>query len=246
MGRDDQTQVRAWKDRSHPVWLYRMVQVLVGWFVRLIFACRRQGVKKIPKEGQVILASNHVSNLDPLLVVVSMHRPVFHLAKAELFKSRFTRWFFETLGGQIAVDRRSGTNRDAIDAGVAALEEGLALGIYPEGGRSADGRLKRGKSGVARIAYAAGAPIFPVAVLGTYHVWPKGRRFPRLFSRTRVVVGDPILVEKDPEAAEDSRRASELTEKVMLALADLLGEEDYDPRTAGWVDSEEPPAPQQR
>ncbi len=232
------TEARAWKDRSHPVWLYRGVQVMVGWFVRLIFACRPRNVGRVPKTGPVILASNHVSNLDPLLVVVSMRRPVFHLAKAELFTNGFTRWFFETLGGQIAVDRKTGGNRAAVEAGVAALDEGLALGIYPEAARSRDGRLKRGRTGVARLAYATGAPVYPVAIRGAYEAWPKGKPWPELFRRTEVVVGEPIVVQRDEEAAEDGRRARELTDRIMRSLADLLDQPDYDPDTAGWADGD--------
>lgn len=238
MSRGRRTEVRAWKNRSHPVWLYRGVQVVVGWFVRLLFACRGRHVARVPNEGPVILASNHVSNIDPVLVVVSMHRPVYHLAKAELFKSRLSRWFFETLGGQIAVDRTSGGNSAAIEAGVAALDEGLALGIYPEAARSRDGRLKRGRTGVARLAFTTGVPVYPVAIRGTDEVWPKGVRFPRLFQRTEVVVGEPIQVDRDPDAAEDARRSRELTDRIMRSLADLLGQEDYDPEAAGWADEQ--------
>jgi 1-acyl-sn-glycerol-3-phosphate acyltransferase len=204
---------------------------------RLLFATRRIGHKRLPKKGAVILASNHVSNIDPVLVVLSMRRPIFHLAKHTLFKNWFTRGFFEYLGGQISVDRDRGGNEAAFEAGKAVLARGLALGIYPEGVRSYDGLLTAGRTGVARLALLTGSPIYPVAIDGTFRVWPRGQRFPRLFRRTRVIVGDPIPVERDEQAAGDPRRLRELTDRVMYALAGLLGQPDppksVDPSRAG-------------
>jgi 1-acyl-sn-glycerol-3-phosphate acyltransferase len=201
------------------------VQILFGWLVRLLCRTSRVGTDKIPPRGPVILASNHASFLDPLLVVASVRRPIFHVGKAYLFRNRWMNWFLENLGGQIPLDRGpEGGNQHAVAAGLRVLERGLALGIYPEGTRTLDGRLLPARTGVALFAFLSGAPVYPVALAGTFEAWPRHRLFPRLFRRTRVIVGDPIRVPPDPAAAEDPRRCLEFTDRVMNALAELLGQ----------------------
>lgn len=216
-------EVRAWLRLDHPLWLYRVVQRVGAVPTRFAFRVAAHGVDKIPRTGAIILASNHASNLDPLLVVACLPRPLFHLGKQQLFRSRVGSLVLETLGGQIPVDREGGGNEDSLQAGVAVLERGLALGLYPEGTRTPDGRLQPGRTGVALFAYATGAPIFPVAIKGTFDVWPRGRMFPRLRRPTAVIVGDPIQVPRDPAAGRDPRRCRQLTDDVMTALGNLLG-----------------------
>lgn len=227
------TERASWTERRHPTWLYRFLQIVTAPILRFFFATRRVGHKSIPKRGPAILVTNHVSNLDPILVVASIPRPIFHFGKHTLFTTRFRRWFFGTLGGQIPVNRDRGGNQGAIAAGLKVLEEGHALGIYPEGHRSPDGRLMRGKTGVARIALLSGAPIYPVAVDGTLQVWPKGQKRPKFFRRTRVLVGPPRAYAKDPVRALDDAELRKITDEVMSDLARLLGQ-DYDPERAPW------------
>jgi 1-acyl-sn-glycerol-3-phosphate acyltransferase len=206
----------------------------VGWITRLLFNVRREGFAKIPKRGPVILVSNHVSNLDPVLVVASAPRPVYHLAKHTLFKGWFRRTFFETLGGQVPVDRVAGGNEAAILAGVRILEQGLALGIYPEGARTRDGKLKKGRRGVARLALLSGAPVYPVAIVGAYEAWPPGQRLPRLFRRTRLIVGAPRQYAVDPKLASDEGFTRRVTDQIMADLA-LLTRQSYDPQKAEYA-----------
>lgn len=215
--------VRAWRHIEHPLWLYRLVQLVGQHPVRFAFRTEARGVEKIPRTGPVILASNHASNIDPVLVVASVGRPLFHLGKHTLFGGRFASWFLETLGGQIPVDRETGGNEDSLEAGLEVLQRGLALGIYPEGTRTPDGRLMPGRTGVALFAFLTGAPVFPVALKGTFEAWPRGRTFPKLRSPTAVIVGDPIRVARDPAAANDPRRCRQLTDDIMTALGGLLG-----------------------
>jgi 1-acyl-sn-glycerol-3-phosphate acyltransferase len=216
-------RVRAWRHLEHPLWLYHLVQRAGSGPVRFAFRVSTRGVEKIPRSGAVILASNHSSNLDPILVVASVRRPLFHLSKHTLFGNRLGSIFLETLGGQIAVDLEAGGNEDSLTAGLEVLERGLALGVYPEGTRSPDGRLQPGQTGVALFAFLTGAPVFPVAVKGTFAAWPRTRRFPKLLLPTAVIVGDPIQVPRDPAAAQDSRRCRQLTDDIMTALGSLLG-----------------------
>jgi len=215
--------VRAWRHIEHPLWLYRLVQRVGAAPVRLAFRTSAIGIEKIPRTGPVILASNHASNIDPILVVACLTRPLFHLGKHTLFSSRIGSAFLETLGGQIPVDRETGGNEDSLEAGLEVLGRGLALGIYPEGTRTPDGRLLPGRTGVALFAFLTGAPVFPVALKGTFDAWPRDRRFPRLRQPTAVIVGDPITVPRDPAAAQDPRRCRQLTDDVMTALGGLLG-----------------------
>jgi 1-acyl-sn-glycerol-3-phosphate acyltransferase len=215
--------VRAWRRLEHPLWLYRLVQRVGAGPVRFAFRTSARGIDKIPRTGPVIVASNHASNIDPVLVVACLGRPLFHLGKHTLFGSRFAGWFLETLGGQIPVDRETGGNEDSLEAGLEVLGRGLALGIYPEGTRTPDGLLLPGRTGVALFAFLTGAPVFPVALKGTFEAWPRGRRFPRLRMPTSVIVGDPIRVPREPAAAEDPRRCRQLTDDIMTALGSLLG-----------------------
>jgi 1-acyl-sn-glycerol-3-phosphate acyltransferase len=215
--------VRAWRHLDHPLWLFRLVQRVGAAPVRLVFGVSARGVEKIPVHGPVILASNHASNIDPILVLASVRRPLFHLGKHSLFATRVGRVFLETLGGQIAVNREAGGNQDSIEAGLEVLNRGLALGIYPEGTRTRDGRLQPGRTGVALFAFLTGAPVFPVAIKGTFELWPRGRMLPRLGVPTAVIVGDPILVPREPAAAEDARRCRQLTDDIMASIGALLG-----------------------
>lgn len=223
--------MRAWApDRKHAIRTYRTLQAMLGPLIRFTFRTSRKGVRQIPKRGPVILVTNHASNLDPVLVVGALHRPVFHLGKHTLFSKPFRSWFFQTLGGQIPVNREKGGNEAAIQAAVQALEKGFALGIYPEGHRSPDGTLRRGKTGLGRIALLTGVPCYPVAVDQSWNVWPKGQKLPRPFRRTRVLVGRPRVYAKDIEAAADREACQRVVDQLMGDIAALLGQS-YDPST---------------
>ncbi len=223
----------AWKTRGGPrsPRLYWFLQSLAAPLIRGFFGVKRSFRAKVPKKGGAILVSNHCSNLDPVLVVGSIGRPVYHLGKHTLFTSHAKAWFFQHLGGQIPVDRKSGGNEAAIDAAVQCVEQGNALGIYPEGHRSPDGRLHKGKTGVARIAVRTGAPVYPVAIKGTYDVWPKGQGFPKLFRPTEVIVGKPRTYPKQPTLVGDDRLMRKITDELMTDIAGLL-DQPYDPETA--------------
>lgn len=209
---------------SAKIGLFRLVQIALGWVLRLLFLVSRHGMRRIPKDGPIIVASNHTSFLDPLVVVASLHRPLFHVGRRYLFRKGLMSFVLETLGGQIPLNEEAG-NQAALEAGVGVLERGLALGIYPEGTRSPNGRLLRGHTGVALFAYRTGAPVYPVAIAGAFRAWPRHKRWPRLFRRIRILVGEPIQVAKDPQAADDPRRCRKLTDDIMTALAGLLGQE---------------------
>jgi 1-acyl-sn-glycerol-3-phosphate acyltransferase len=207
---------------ARQIWFYRGCQILLGWPLRALFRTSVRGVHRIPKRGAVILASNHVSFLDGMLVAASIPRPVFYLSSAFLFRNRLSSFLLEVMGGQIPVGRQPGDTEETVAAGIRLLECGYALGIFPEGTRSPHGKLLAGQTGVALFAFLTGAPVLPVALRGTYEAWPRHKRFPRLFRRTGVVIGDPLQVLKNPASAEDPKLRREFTDDVMLALAQLL------------------------
>lgn len=163
---------------------------------RLIYRPVVEGRDNVPKQGPVILASNHLSFIDSVVIPLVAPRPVAFLAKAEYWTGtgltgRITRSFFTAIN---AVPVERGTHRAAqasLDASLATLNEGMAFGIYPEGKRSLDGRLYRGRTGVAWLALTSGAVVVPVALAGTENIQPVGKRLPRI-RRVTIRFGEPM------------------------------------------------------
>ncbi|MEU9416527.1 lysophospholipid acyltransferase family protein [Streptomyces sp. NPDC051000] len=215
--------------------------VFLGPLLRLLFRPRIEGLENIPAEGAAIIAGNHLSFSDHFLMPAILKRRITFLAKAEYFtgpgvKGRLTAAFFRS-AGQIPVDR-SGK-----DAGQAALREGLGvlakgelLGIYPEGTRSHDGRLYKGKVGVAAMALGAGVPVVPCAMVGTFEIQPPGQKIPKI-RRVTIRFGEPM--EFSRYAGMESERAvlRAVTDEIMYAVLGLSGQE-YVDRYAGEVKAE--------
>ncbi|MGW0431770.1 lysophospholipid acyltransferase family protein [Micromonospora sp. NPDC003197] len=196
--------------------------------LRLTYRPKVEGRHHVPKTGAVILAANHLSVLDSFLIPLVAPRPVAFLAKEEYFRrpgimGGLTRAFFTGIAA-IPVHR---TDHRAAQASLEAAREvlaaGRAFGIHPEGSRSRDGRLYRGRTGVAWLALATGAPVVPVAVLGTDRVQPVGARLPR-FGRITVRFGQPMHFTQPPDAnANRARRV--VTDEIMAAIQQLSGQE---------------------
>lgn len=192
--------------------------------LRLVYRPDVQGRDHVPHRGPVIFAVNHLSALDSFLIPLVSPRPVAFLAKAEYFeRPGLTGWLLRAcLTGidAIPVDRRDGKAAQAsLDAARQVLAEGRAFGIHPEGSRSRDGRLYRGRTGVAWLALQTGAPVIPVAVLGTDRIQPVGAKIPRL-GRIIVRFGQPMYFAIAPgQTANQGRRA--VTDEIMAAIARL-------------------------
>jgi 1-acyl-sn-glycerol-3-phosphate acyltransferase len=212
---------RAWIPLRERV-VFPSVRRTVGRDILWLCRARVSGVEHIPRTGGVIVAFNHPSYLDAPLVSASIPRALYFVGKREIFGPQPLAWWFEHVAGQMPV-MASGRNEAVLDAAISSLDAGRAVAIAPEGTRSPDGRLRRGMTGVARLALATGIPVVPVAVVGTYEAWPRWRKLPRPFLRTGIVVGEPIPVERDPVAADDARRCREVTDLVMTRIAGLLG-----------------------
>jgi len=178
------------------VFYWIMKHIVVGPLLLAIFRPWVVGLEKVPKEGAVVLASNHLSFIDSIFLPLVVDRPVIFLAKSEYFtgkglKGWATRVFFQA-AGQLPIDRSGGkASEAALETGLRVLSEGSILGIYPEGTRSPDGKLYRGRTGVARLVLESGAPVIPVAMIGTKEVMPIGQRLPNV-RRIGIIFGDPL------------------------------------------------------
>jgi 1-acyl-sn-glycerol-3-phosphate acyltransferase len=205
----------------------------VGPFLRLIWRPWTEGLEHVPTDGPAILASNHLSFCDSFFMPVMVPRKVTFLAKAEYFntpglKGRLSKVLM-TAVGQVPIDRTDAGKADAaLQTGVRVLREGALLGIYPEGTRSPDGRLYRGKTGVARMALEAGVPVIPVAMIGTDAIQPTGRLWPRLRPRPGVRFGAPLDFTRYEGLAGDRFVERSITDEIMYELMQLSGQEYVD------------------
>ena len=206
---------------------YWVLKVILTPVLLVVYRVRVEGRKNVPRSGPVILASNHQSFIDSIFLPLCVRRRVTFVAKAEYFENRRTAWFFRAVG-MIPLKRDGGSASErALAAAREVLTSGGVLGIYPEGTRSPDGRLYKGHTGVARLAMQCGAAVVPVAQFGTAEVQPIGAKFPRLFKRVRVRMGEPIHVPApdpgDGPLTADSLRAC--TDSIMEAIAALSGQQ---------------------
>ncbi|MEU5212813.1 lysophospholipid acyltransferase family protein [Streptomyces sp. NPDC020742] len=215
--------------------------VLLGPLLRLLFRPRVEGLEHVPEEGAAIIAGNHLSFADHFVMPAIVPRRVTFLAKAEYFtgpglKGRLTAAFFRG-AGQIPVDRSGGrASRSALASGLAVLRKGRLLGIYPEGTRSHDGRLYKGRTGVAAMALRAGVPVVPCAMIGTFEAQPTGRRLPRA-RRITVRFGAPLDFSRHAGTADEHIALRTVTDEIMYAILTLSGQE-YVDRYAGEAKAE--------
>jgi 1-acyl-sn-glycerol-3-phosphate acyltransferase len=214
--------------------LYSIGKLTVGKAMVLGWRPHVEGLENIPATGGAILAGNHLSVADELFLGSTVPRHIAFWAKAEYFRGggfrgNLTKWVLEGLGA-IKVERAGGRAAlTAFDGAVPVLQAGDLVAIYPEGTRSPDGRLYRGRTGVARLAVAAGVPIIPVGMVGTEKVQPIGQPYPKL-GQGKVVIkyGKPIEV---AGRADDRTALRALTDEVMAEIQKLTGQE-YVPRYA--------------
>lgn len=211
-------------------WLCKYV--LLGPWLWLLFRPRVEGKQNMPASGPVIFASNHHSFSDSVFLPLVASQHVTFLAKSEYFtapgvKGFLTRWFMKGIG-QVPIDRSSGSAaKAALRTGARILTAGGMLGIYPEGTRSPDGRLYRGKTGVARLALEAKARVVPVAMINTDKIQPIGARFPRIM-RVGVRFGTPLDFSRYEGFAGDRLVERAVTDEIMYAIRDLSGQEYVD------------------
>jgi 1-acyl-sn-glycerol-3-phosphate acyltransferase len=221
-------------------WLLK--NVFLGPLLRLLYRPRAKGLENVPVEGPVILAANHLSFIDSMFIPLLVKRKVVFLGKADYFTSARTAWFFKA-AGVIPVRREGGSASEAaIQAGVRELDNGHVVGIYPEGTRSPDGKLYRGKTGVARMALLAKCPIVPVATFGTRELQPIGKKMPKLSGRIEVHFGKPLAFDRFYGQEADRFVLRSITDEVMYEIMMLSGQE-YVDEYASKVKAQQAEAP---
>jgi 1-acyl-sn-glycerol-3-phosphate acyltransferase len=205
---------------------------VVGPWLRVIFRPWVEGLEHVPDKDAAILASNHLSFSDSFFLPLVVPRPITFLAKSDYFtgpgiKGFFTKAFFAGVG-QVPVDRSGGrASEAAMRTGLRILGEGSLLGIYPEGTRSPNGTLYRGKTGLARMAMEAKVPIIPVAMINTYEIQPPGQVRPSL-RRVGVRIGRPLDFSRYEGLENDRFVLRSITDEVMYELMSLSGQEYVD------------------
>jgi len=211
-------------------WL--MKRIFVGPLLHLVYRPWIRGEHNVPADGPAILASNHLAVIDSFFLPLMLDRELVFIGKQEYFtgrglKGRLTAGFMRGVG-TIPVDRGGGkASEAALRTGLRRLEEGDLFGIYPEGTRSPDGRLYRGKTGIARLALESGAPVVPVAMVGTNIAQPVGKRIPKVM-RIGMVVGEPLDFSRYKGMENDRFILRSVTDEIMYAIMSLSGQEYVD------------------
>jgi 1-acyl-sn-glycerol-3-phosphate acyltransferase len=208
-------------------WL--MKNLVVGPIILTAFRPWVRGLENVPKDGAVILASNHLSFVDSVFLPLVLDRRVVFLAKSDYFTGKGLRGWLTKLffvgTGQLPIDRSGGKASEAsLNTGLRVLADGLALGIYPEGTRSPDGIMYRGRTGVARMILESGAPVVPVAMIDTEKVMPIGTKLPKVM-RPGVVFGEPLDFTRFSGLESDRFVLHSVTDEIMYELGRLSGQE---------------------
>ncbi|MDH6532845.1 1-acyl-sn-glycerol-3-phosphate acyltransferase [Aurantimicrobium minutum] len=208
-------------------WL--MKNVIAGPLLRGIFRPWVSGAENIPLSGPVILASNHLSVVDSVFLPLCIERDMVFLAKSEYFTGRgfkgwITKWFMKGTG-MLPIDRSGGKASEAsLNTGLRVLAEGRVLGIYPEGTRSPDAKLYRGRTGIARMVLESGAPVVPVAMIDTEKVMPIGSKWPKL-RRPGIIIGKPLDFARFQGMEGDRFILRSVTDEIIYELAGLSGQQ---------------------
>lgn len=208
---------------------YGLLRAFLTPFLMVLFRPKVSGLRNVPASGPVILASNHLSFSDSIFMPLVVPRKVTFLAKSEYFTSPGPKGLLKKLTfialGQVPVDRSGGRRSEAaLITGLKVLSDGNCLGIYPEGTRSPDGRLYKGRTGLVRLALESGAPVVPVAMFDTDKIQPTGKVIPKIM-RVKMIFGEPIYFTGDSTNLQLLR---DLTDELMRKIQELSGQEYVD------------------
>ena len=208
---------------------YGTLRAFLTPFLMILFRPKVKGLRNVPATGPLIIASNHLSFSDSIFMPLVVPRKVTFLAKSEYFTSPGPKGLLKKLTfialGQVPVDRSGGRRSEAaIITGLQVLSEGKCLGIYPEGTRSPDGRLYKGRTGIARLAIESGAPIIPVAMFDTEKIQPTGQVIPNI-QRVGMTFGEPMYFDGD---SSDLAYLRVVTDQIMNRIQELSGQEYVD------------------
>jgi 1-acyl-sn-glycerol-3-phosphate acyltransferase len=208
---------------------YGILRAFLTPFLMILFRPKVKGLRHVPASGPLIIASNHLSFSDSIFMPLVVPRKVTFLAKSEYFTSPGPKGLLKKLTfialGQVPVDRSGGRRSEAaLITGLKVLAEGKCLGIYPEGTRSPDGRLYKGRTGIARLAIESGAPIIPVAMFNTEKIQPTGTVVPKVM-RVKMIFGEPMYFDGD---STDLQYLRDVTDKIMSTIQEMSGQEYVD------------------
>lgn len=208
---------------------YQVSRLIAGPFLRLLARAEVTGAENIPASGPAILASNHLSVVDSVYLPLMVPRPVTFAAKSEYFTG--TRLRDRVVGAYMRSTNQLSTDRDGaraaqamLDAALQLLKDGQLFGIYPEGTRSPDGRLYRGRTGVGYLALNSGAPVIPVAMVGTDRMLPPGARIPRP-GKIEIRIGEPLTFDEYRDGPAGARQRRAVTDDVVQAIQKLSGQQ---------------------
>jgi 1-acyl-sn-glycerol-3-phosphate acyltransferase len=228
------------------MWYWLFKYIFMGPLLSLLGRPKVEGLDNVPHSGPMILASNHLAVADSFYLCLVVRRRITYLAKAEYFsgtglKGRFQRWFY-TAAGQVPIDRTDADSaQSALTTAARVVGEGKLLGMYPEGTRSPDGRLYKGKTGLARVALETGVPVIPVAMIGTNVVNPPGSKMWR-FGRVQVKFGKPMDFSRFEGLAGNRFIERAVVDEVMYELMRLGGQEYVDLYAADIKEGRDPKA----
>jgi len=208
----------------------------VRWFLgpiaRRLWRIDMNGYDRIPADGPAILCANHISFLDSAFLMLTLSRNISFVGKAEYMDSWKTKYLFPAMG-MIPIDRSGGDkSQAALDTAAAVLRRGELFGIFPEGTRSRDGALYKGRTGAARLALELGCPIFPVGIVGTDQIQPPGAKAPKPFKHCSITIGRPIRPERYRDRREPHLACRSMIDEVMFEIREMTGQE-YRNRYAG-------------
>ena len=209
--------------------VYQALKSFLIPILTLLFRPKVTGLRNVPQSGPVIIASNHLSVSDSIFMPLVVPRKVTFLAKSEYFTSPGIKGFIKKITfialGQVPVDRSGGRRSEAaLLTGLGLLADGACIGIYPEGTRSPDGKLYKGRTGIARMAIESGAAVVPVAMFNTAEIQPTGQVVPKV-QRVEMIFGEPLYYTGD---TSDLKVLREITDEIMQKLQALSGQEYVD------------------
>jgi 1-acyl-sn-glycerol-3-phosphate acyltransferase len=208
--------------------LYPVARAVLTPVFRTVWRIHVDGIDNVPVAGPAVICPNHTSVIDSFLLPAMLPRRITFVGKAEYLDSWKTRHLFPALG-MIPIDRAGGdASKRALDAAVGVLERGELFGIYPEGTRSRDGKLRKGHTGAARLALQTGAPLVPVGIIGTRAIQPPGARVPRPGKHCDIRIGRPIDCSRYSGRTDDRLVLRQLTDELMFEIRALSGQEYVD------------------
>jgi 1-acyl-sn-glycerol-3-phosphate acyltransferase len=219
--------------------LQRRTRTIVRPIVDRLWTINRDGYDRLPTDGPAILCPNHISFLDSAFLMLTLPRNVSFVGKAEYMDSWKTKYLFPAMG-MIPIDRSGGDkSQDALDVAESVLRRGELFGIFPEGTRSRDGYLYRGRTGAARLAMKVGCPIFPVGIVGTDKIQPPDAKAPKLFRECTIKIGRAVRPERYAGRGADHLAWRSMIDEVMFEIREMTGQ-DYRDVYAGAKAETEP------